>query len=410
METPSDFITPKPTADSNDLPNLICHIPDHGKSKIVGFCIDDLCNEENKFVCVNCFFDPHSQHKIIKIDKLDKLLISKLTEYRKHKEEIKISKKIYIDKEKEISNKIDTLKNNINKIIDEKISIFKEDLFKKFENMNKNTTNFENIKNFENFIISNQEPANQNKLTELSTIYSEIYLEYCNEIDKKNEEEKEITINEIEEKTNKELNNILTNFNKQFENYSTNQLQEISNFLNKNFLTIPNNFMTPLKVFEWCKKTYQGYDFLYEISEKKITKNKLQGTMTVARCSNCFEKNYKYIIECKIGFKYGGDLDIGVGNDKAGETCWLRSRNSCGLSTSGIYNKDQIFCNKKCLKDEDKVKMEIIFGDKKKNFKGFINDEEVCNFELDIENVYLMVAIRNQGNFVEIIKSEISHL
>ena len=58
--------------DRDILHELICKIEGHSLQKIIGFCIDSNCKESNKLVCIECIFSIHSQHKLLKINELEK--------------------------------------------------------------------------------------------------------------------------------------------------------------------------------------------------------------------------------------------------------------------------------------------------------------------------------------------------
>jgi len=67
---------------NNELNNLTCQIKEHSNLKIIGFCIDQNCNANNKFACQECFFDIHSGHKLMKIEKLNSIIQNKLKDYK----------------------------------------------------------------------------------------------------------------------------------------------------------------------------------------------------------------------------------------------------------------------------------------------------------------------------------------
>jgi hypothetical protein len=63
--------------------------------KIIGFCVEEKCNNKNKFACQECFFDYHSGHKLIKIEKLSDIIQNKLKDYKKYIEEEKKNNELY---------------------------------------------------------------------------------------------------------------------------------------------------------------------------------------------------------------------------------------------------------------------------------------------------------------------------
>ena len=78
---------------SLELNNLNCQIQSHSASQIIGFCIDKNCKENNKFICSECIFDVHSQHRLIKIKELSKIIQTKYKNY-----------KLSLEKERELTN------------------------------------------------------------------------------------------------------------------------------------------------------------------------------------------------------------------------------------------------------------------------------------------------------------------
>ena len=197
------------------------------------------------------------------------------------------------------------------------------------------------------------------------------------------------------------------NLNKQFENYIKEELSTMNNYINENFLKFPDHiFVFSSSHFEWCEKTYSGYDFFYELEKNKMKGTKVlsNGTMTVLRAKELLEENYKYNIKFKIGLINGGDFDVGIGTEKVGDSCWLRSKESLCLSNIGILNLDINMDNSIRLRDNDIVDFEISTEDNKKYFKASINDKLVCLLDYNLNNVYIMAAMRNNGNSIEVLK------
>ena len=80
---------------NNELNNLTCQINSHSNLKIIGFCIDPNCNSNNKFACQECFFDIHSGHKLMKLEKLNSIIQDKLKDYKTIVEDVKKKKELY---------------------------------------------------------------------------------------------------------------------------------------------------------------------------------------------------------------------------------------------------------------------------------------------------------------------------
>ena len=389
-----------PNEDMDNLSNICCQIPGHQSKKISAFCIDKSCKEKIKFECFDCFFDNHLQHNMIKLDNLKKILNSKLKEYNSSKDEELIINKLKSEKKKEISNIIDSLKQKIIKLINDKFETFKEDVFKNYFDSDQKQNNFEKIQKYEKLAYSNAAPTNQNEIIELSQICSDIYIECDGKCNEKN-----INIEEIKNNCKKNLDNILQTFSKQFQIFSDNQIELMSNYLKDNFKF--NNFMNNNKTFEWYDKEFQtNYGFLYNINKTKITKTESSGTITVVRGKDKLKNNYKYSIEFKICLKNGDDLDLGIGKEDAAIDCWLRNNNSCSITTNGIFNGSNNINGSFKLKDNDIVKIDVNMKDK--IFKGFVNKKKVCNFNFQLDDIYIMAAIRNTGNWVEVISYDFS--
>ena len=236
-----------PNVDMINLPDICCQFPNHQSKKICAFCIDKKCQEKLKFICFDCIFDNHSQHKIIKINELNKILNSKLNEYNLSKDEKLIINKLNLEKKKEISNIINSLKEKIINQINEKFELFKEDIYKYFFELDEQKENkFEKIQKYEKFLNSNATPTKKKEMLELSKICSDIYTEYDGNYNKK-----KINIEEIENNYKKKLNNIFQKFLETFQTFSLNQTELIKNFLKNNFLIFPNFKNNIKKSFEW---------------------------------------------------------------------------------------------------------------------------------------------------------------
>ena len=60
------------------------------------------------------------------------------------------------------------------------------------------------------------------------------------------------------------------------------------------------------------------------------------------------------------------------------------------------------------LKDNDIVELEIGTEEKKKYFKGLINDKLVCLLDFELNDIYIMAAMRNTSNFIEVLKYDVT--
>ena len=382
---------------NNELNNMTCQIKEHSNLKIIGFCIDENCHSINKFACQECFFDNHSGHKLIKIDKLNGIIQNKLKDYKNILEEDKKRAELYDKYEKDGMSTLEKLKQKIFSEIEQKINEYKDKLKKKLQGINNNENKINiNMKHYEEFFVGNAAPIQRPDLTKLSEICSKIYKEK----DNKNEG---LNYNDY---NNNRIRLLFEESSKSTADFLKAEYISINNYIKQRFLV--SRF-----VFEWCRKTYGGYDFFYELANDntKATKKISQGTMTVLRAKEPLYDNNLYRLQFRIGLKNVGDYDVGIGTDKTGESCWLRTKESICISNTGVINLDINMDNSIKLKDKDVINLEINTQIGKKTFKGFINKKLVCMIDFDIQdNVYVMAAMRNVGSFIELESYEVTHL
>ena len=413
---------------SFQLKNLSCQKENHNESKIVGFCVDENCQEKNKFVCLECLFEIHQKHKLIKIKDLNDIIENRYKNYKKKTEEEKELMEIYKKNEEFQLNKLKKFKNEINKVLEVKIINFMNDLKNIYTNLSKNISNekkYINIKEFENFYTGNTTPTAKAELTKLSKICTNLYKEgYINEeiLEKKNDkseknEKKEtdkgdsnIPFNILENENKIELNSPLENFNKKLDELIKDQLALMTKYIEENILVISDNcFSTPYK-FEWCSKSYTDDGFLYELTNNKRIGTKIleDRIMTILRAKEEIKNNSIYNIKFKIGLKKEGDFDIGIGSEKEANTCWLRNSESLCISNSGIRSLGIIMDNVSKLKDNDILDIEINTKEKVKYFKAILNNKLICVLDFEFDNAFIMAAMRNIGNYIEVLESKVS--
>ena len=382
---------------NNELNNMTCQIKEHSNLKIIGFCIDENCHSINKFACQECFFDNHSGHKLIKIDKLNGIIQNKLKDYKNILEEDKKRAELYDKYEKDGMSTLEKLKQKIFSEIEQKINEYKDKLKKKLQGINNNENKINiNMKHYEEFFVGNAAPIQRPDLTKLSEICSKKYKEK----DNKNEG---LNYNDY---NNNKIRLLFEESSKSTADFLKAEYISINSYIKQRFLI--SRF-----VFEWCRKTYGGYDFFYELANDntKATKKISQGTMTVLRAKEPLYDNNLYRLQFRIGLKNVGDYDVGIGTDKTGDSCWLRTKESICISNTGVINLDINMDNSIKLKDKDVINLEINTQIGKKTFKGFINKKLVCMIDFDIQdNVYVMAAMRNVGSFIELESYEVTHL
>ena len=378
---------------NNELNNLTCQINSHSNLKIIGFCIDPNCNSNNKFACQECFFDIHSGHKLMKLEKLNSIIQDKLKDYKTIVEDVKKKKELYDKYEKLQLGHVEELKQKIFGEIEAKINEYKEKIKRKLKGIINNDNKISiNIKNYEEYFVGNAAPVQRPDLLKLSEICSGIYKEKDSAMARNNNNERNNRIKQLYEETTKSN-----------EDFLRTQYTSISRYLQQNFLI-------SRYTFEWCRKTYGGYDFFYELinNNTKATKKMSQGTMTVLRSKEPLYDNHLYKLKFKIGLKNVGDYDVGIGTDKTGDSCWLRTKESICISNTGVINMDINMDNSIKLKDKDIVDLEINTKNGNKSFKGYINKKLVCLIDFDIkDNIFIMAAMRNVGSFIEVDSYEI---
>ena len=371
---------------NNELNNLTCQIRDHSNLKIIGFCVEENCQKKNKFACQECFFDNHSGHTLIKIEKLSEIIQTKLKDYKNFMEEEKKNNELYAKYENLQTNYLEQLKQKITAEIDDKIKKFKEKSNNKLKGIINNPDKISNsIKNYEEFFVGNAAPVQRPDAIKLSEICTSIY------------KDKDINIEKQELKDSNKIKHLYEDSLKTLENFIKSQYINISKYINTNFLEFKSTF-------SWCKKTYGDYGFFYELANNntKATKKYSQGTMTVLRSREMLNDNCLYKLRFKIGLKNVGDYDVGIGTDRTGESCWLRTKESICISNNGVINLDINMDNSVKLKDKDIVDLEISTKSGNKYFKGYINNKLICLIDFDIKDIFIMAAMRNVGSYIDL--------
>ncbi len=406
-----------------ELNTLTCQTISHSGQQIIGFCIDPNCQEKNKFACSECFFDTHSMHKLLKIKDLNNLL---QTRYKDYKQSLEKEKDVIEDckkAESEQIEKIEKLKQNVIEEIELKTKSFIEELKNKFsELINYKAKDFKNLIEYENFFIGNAAPVLNPDHSKLSEICSKIYKESSKNSETPKDNKDPSIPQEFSKpsqssssssvKKEKKIHFNKERINNEFNKFIQDQLTSIQNYIKESFLLMPENLFSSSTKFEWCNKTYSGYDFFYRLTNNNTKGIKFlsNGTMTVLRAKEIIQDNYIYKIKFKIGYKFGGDFDVGIGTDKVGDSCWLRTKESICISNTGVINMDLNMDNSVTIKDGDIINLEINTEIGKKHFIGYINQKLICDLDFDINNIYIMAAIRNNSNSIEVLEYDVSQI
>ena len=260
--------------------------------------------------------------------------------------------------------------------------------------------------------MGNAAPLQKPDLNKLSEICFNLYKDTNNSNNEKqiskSKDDNQLEKPSLQNKTNFNLS--FEYFNKIFDNFIKEEKVSASKYINTKFLNIPENYFCNKPKFEWCEVTYYGYDFFYELTNNKAKGTKIlsNGTMTILRAKEILENNFIYKIKFKIGLIRGGDFDLGIGTNKCGDSCWLRNKESICISNIGIMNLDINMDNSIQLKNNDIIDLEISTRENQKYFKCFVNDTLVCLLDFELNDVYIMAAMRNNSNFIEVLKYDVS--
>ena len=377
--------------DRDILHELICKIEGHSLQKIIGFCIDSNCKESNKLVCIECIFSIHSQHKLLKINELEKQINQLKEDYDNNRVDKEVSS---IVTKTEIS--IDENLKKLESIFIENLTTKMKDYAFSIKNQLKSLSENNRDQYIEELIHNKNNYYNSNE--ELSQYLLKIY-DYISQQknNNKNNEQKDRKTEIIES---------LSQFESQFSAYIKTQTEFVSDFINKKFLNISKQSLFNLSVnFEWSNKTYGTYGFYYSLSPDKLTATKINpdGTITILRAKDALALGKNYRIEYLIQSEKCGDFDIGFGKDIVGNTCWLRTGGSYAITNMGTYIEGQL-ANKAKINDKDKVAMEIKLA--KVPYEGtfFINGKKIIDFNITIDEIYPMCAIRKSHNSITMTK------
>jgi hypothetical protein len=382
-----------------------CGNEGHEGSNLVAFCIDKCCTFPNKFVCLDCIFQFHEQHKIIKLRLIqDKINLSLESQASAAKDEQQLMIRLR-DTEETVKMEVEKIKTNILEIFNNKMNNFiaeVNDRIMEYHKSSKNETfdlsilnekeirhlNKEEIENLTTYLNTNYVPI-LTTLTE-STISTSIQLEPILNANSK----KKSPMAELEK------------FDENFKKYIQDVNKSVCDFLNTKFLVTSSNILFSENLyFEWSDKTFGNYGMLYSLSNNKLTAQKIQndGTITILRGKDKLNFNENYYIEFLIDCKKFGDCEVGFGKDTVGPSCWLRSPGAYGITNVGIYENGKVVKKEIRLEDGDIIGFEVYLKDKSgKMCKILKNSKYVHEFKFEIDEIYPMAAIRKVGNSITV--------
>ena len=349
-----------PISNINDfnLNKINCFELNHQNNPILGICNDPKCDNNNKFMCVDCIFGNHSGHIGIKINEIEKIVSKKLEEYHKQNENFN---KNYNEFKIFLRNKVNELKDKINNYI--------EDYYTNFLKKINQICIINEIDN----IQKKYPPKNKEDLNKLGKELLDLYN------NKNNNNNSEIKLPNL----------------KIYEKLVIDEIKNCENYLIK-FKESPID----LEEFKWSTKTYGEYGFYYKLEENntKVTKISEKGTITICRTISPLKLGYKYKLDYFI-YYINGDFDVGFGDDNIGNSCWLSTQKSYCVSNRGIYvsgiNKNSNV-NIKNIK-----KISFIIDLKKFLYDIYFDDNKMYSFSFESNLIYYpMIAIRALNNSV----------
>jgi len=370
-----------------------CTIENHERSNLIGVCIDKLCKSSNKFVCSECIFDIHEQHKLIKL----KIIEEKINE--SHKRNLMENQETLIElRMREITQMLDV---EVEKLTTNMLEIINSKKEKLMVNIQDNI-NEKRKKDLESFDFSILTKKN---LSELSPEESNLFINYVN-VNFANKNHSSNTT--ICDKTLLENLNE-TDFN--IKQHLAEMKKKLADYINE--LLFVNAVVLPsisIK-FEWSTKIYGSYQFYYSILNNNLTAKKdlQEGTITVVRSKEQMNPGNNYLLEFLVEFKKQGDYDIGIGCDSVGNSCWLRAKGCVSITNMGVYNDGKLVDQLFKVADGDYITFEVNLRNKDNKFVKITRNKTISKeFKFNFTDIYVLAAIRNADNAVTITKYYIS--
>jgi len=137
---------------------IYCKNKGHEKEEVVAYCIDPFCKTINKFVCMECLCENHSQHKIKRIEGVLENLIESI-ENNNLLEKNNASKNELEKIQQLMEAESDILKEHIDKCLKESF----ETIFNNAkEKINKFEKKFSTFIDWENFLNDNKSTTVEN--------------------------------------------------------------------------------------------------------------------------------------------------------------------------------------------------------------------------------------------------------
>lgn len=364
-----------------------CPEKGHEDQKLIGFCIENKCQAASKFLCLECIFDFHNQHKMIKLKILQDKINEKLLTSNFKAKNARFMNKLK-DTENKINSEIETIRTNILEIINNKASIFLSEINDRIFNSYKELSSNFNLDTFKHKEIKDLSNGEYISLVN--------FLNYnfirCEDENQSNIEKRDLIeeLNKIE----KNISLFMNDVNKQ-----------ICTILNSKLTFNTQLFLPNALKFEWSERVYTTYSFYYTLSDNNMSalKSSNSGTITILRCKEKAKLGGNYYIEYLVDCKKGGDYEVGIGTDAVGSACWIRTPGAYGLNNVGFYENGKVTRKDIKIEDGDVIGFQIYLRDIT-NRRGicFKNGKSVHEFIIEIEDVYFLAAIRTVGNSVTV--------
>lgn len=366
------------------LSEMMCINEGHETNQLIGLCIDPNCTNLNKLLCIECVFNIHSQHKLIKAKQIEdkvneEINSSSLSKAKEDEFQTKLK-----SVEEKIANSIEMLKTDILEIFAIKFHSFLLNFQSTISDLTKS-----NMKFNEKLLL--QTKNDYEALSEaISTYYGDIINQSSIKLSAPSKE--------------KDLMEELVKFECNFDKYVKEEKQTICDFFTKKFMTIlPSALFSNVLFFEWSETKYGNYGFVYQLTNNKLTATKTlsEGTITIVRAKDQLSFDENYYIEFSIDCKKGGDVDIGFGRDSVGISCWTRTSGAYGITNIGIFENGKLVKKDVKLQDGDIIGFELSLKSSK-TCKLFLNTVFAYEFKIEIDEIYPMCAIRKIDNSVTV--------
>lgn len=370
--------------DEVNFTKMKCSEQSHENNDLIGFCTEQDCKANNRFLCLDCVFTVHLKHQMMKLRELQDKINEKMITSNFRQKNARFMGKLKETEEK-INSEVEVIRTNVLDIINTKASNFMSEINDRiFSSYKELSANFD-LETFKSRDIRELGPG------EYQSLINFIHYNFIKTEESNSVIEKRDLIEELG-KIEKNISTFMGDLNKQICNVISNKLT----FNTQLFL--PN----ALK-FEWSEKTYTTYSFYYTLSDNNMTalKSSNSGTITIIRSKEKAKPNGNYYIEYSIDYKKGGDYEVGIGSDAVGSACWIRTPGAYGLNNIGFYENGKVVRKDQKIEDGDVIGFQVLLRDMN-NRKGicFKNGKQIHEFSIDIDDVYFLAAIRSVGNSV----------